>query len=202
MSESVQEVLAPNLYYDKYFGAEAVKILPGEYYVTPREMLLVTVLGSCVAACIRDRKKGIGGMNHFMLPECFQDAESINGLPTRYGTYAMEMLINHLMKLGASRQNLEAKIFGGGRVLRGFTVSDIGGKNVEFVRHFLDTEKIPVVAEDLLDVYPRKVYFFVPTGRVLVKKLKSVNNNTIVEREKNYSDKLRYMQPGGDAELF
>lgn len=165
-------------------------------------MLLVTVLGSCVAACIRDRQTGVGGMNHFMLPDSSQDADTMVGLPTRYGTYAMEVLINQIMKIGAKRSNLEAKIFGGGNVLRGFTIANVGQKNANFVKEFLALEKIPIVAEDLLDIYPRKVYFFPQTGRVLVKKLKSVHNNTIVDREKDYSSRLRQSKVEGDVELF
>ena len=202
MPENFEEVLAPTLYFDKHFQMQAAKILPGEYYATSRDMVLVTVLGSCVAACIRDRQSGVGGMNHFMLPESSQDADSMVGLPTRYGTYAMEMLINQVLKMGARRSNLEAKIFGGGNVLRGFTVSTVGQKNSLFVKDFLALEHIPVVAEDLLDVYPRKVYYFPHTGRVLVRKLKSVHNNTIVDREKDYSARLRFSKVEGDVELF
>ncbi|MGL4603951.1 MAG: chemoreceptor glutamine deamidase CheD [Iodobacter sp.] len=202
MSKGFEEVLAPTLYFDKSFDIDAAKLLPGEYYVTGRNMLLVTVLGSCVAACIRDRKTGVGGMNHFMLPEAADEATAIAGLPTRYGTYAMEILINQIMKMGGSKSSLEAKVFGGGNVLRGFTVSNIGQKNVDFVRSFLELERIPVVAEDLLDIYPRKVYFFPQTGRVLVKKLKAVHNDTIIEREKDYSSRLKYAKQGGDIELF
>jgi chemotaxis protein CheD len=202
MAENYEEVLAPTIYFDKNFQSQAAKILPGEYYATSRDMLLVTVLGSCVAACIRDRQTGVGGMNHFMLPDSNQDADTMLGLPTRYGTYAMEVLINQVMKIGAKRSNLEAKIFGGGNVLRGFTIANVGQKNASFVKEFLAREKIPIVAEDLLDIYPRKVYFFPQTGRVLVKKLKSVHNNTIVDREKDYSSRLRQSKEEGDVELF
>src|SRR3989338_11179058 len=116
-----EEALAPNLYFDRQHNSDAAKILPGEYYVTSRDMLLVTVLGSCVSACIRDRTTGIGGMNHFMLPHGGQDENSPLSTSARYGSYAMEVLINQLLKLGAKRNNLEAKVFGGGNVLRGFT---------------------------------------------------------------------------------
>jgi len=202
MDDDIREILAPTLYYDKNFQMQAAKILPGEYYATSRDMVLVTVLGSCVAACIRDRQSGVGGMNHFMLPDSNQDSDSMVGLPTRYGTYAMEVLINQVMKMGARRSQLEAKIFGGGNVLRGFTIANVGQKNAVFVKDFLALENIPVVAEDLLDIYPRKVYFFPQTGRVLVRKLKSVHNNTIVDREKEYGSCLRYSKVEGDVELF
>lgn len=201
-ADPLHEVVAPTIYHDKRFNLEAVKILPGEFYVTPRNMVLVTVLGSCVSACIRDPVNGIGGINHFMLPDSDQHVSDIVGLPTRYGTYAMEVLINHLMKAGARRDKLEAKIFGGGNVMRGFTLANVGQRNADFVRKFLAIERIPVVAHDLLDVYPRKLYFFAQTGRVLVKKLRSVHNDTIVQREKDYSERLRYSPVDGDAELF
>ena len=196
-----EEVLAPNIYFDRNFNIEAAKILPGEYYVTGREMVLVTVLGSCVAACIRDRITGIGGMNHFMLPEN-NDANSPLSSSARYGAYAMEVLINQLVKMGAKRHNLEAKVFGGGNVMRGFTVSNIGDKNSSFVLDYLNTEKVQIVAQDLLGIYPRKVYFFPKTGKVMVRKLKSVHNDTIVTREKEYSSRLHDAKVSGDVELF
>jgi chemotaxis protein CheD len=197
-----EEVLAPNHYFDRNFNTDAAKILPGEYYVTGRDMVLVTVLGSCVAACIRDRVTGIGGMNHFMLPDSGQDQDSPLSTSARYGNYAMEVLLNQLFKLGAKRNNLEAKLFGGGNVLRGFTVANVGERNSAFALDYLATEKIKVVAQDLLDIYPRKVYFFPQTGKVLVKRLKSAHNDTIVEREKEYSSRLKHAKVEGEVELF
>jgi len=201
-SHGYEEILAPNLYFDRQHDSEAAKILPGEYYATARDMLLVTVLGSCVCACIRDRVSGIGGMNHFMLPDAGQDQNNPLGESARYGTYAMEILINQLIKMGANRSNFEAKVFGGGAVLRGFTVANIGERNAEFVQKFLKFEKIPIVAQDLLDIYPRKVYFFPTTGLVRVKKLKKVHNDTIISRESEYVTRLHYAKVEGDVELF
>jgi chemotaxis protein CheD len=137
-----------------------------------------------------------------MLPHSDNDPQNPVSTSARYGTYAMEMLINHLIKLGAKRNNFEAKVFGGGNVLRGFTVSNVGARNADFVLDFLHTEKINIVAEDLLDIYPRKVYYFPKTGRVLIKKLRGVHNNTIVEREKDYESRLDYAKMEGDVELF
>lgn len=201
-SQDYHEVLSPNLYFDKHFDIEAAKILPGEYYATTRDMLVVTVLGSCVSVCLRDKASGIGGMNHFMLPYSDNDPGNPVSTSARYGTYAMEMLINHLLKLGATHKNLEAKVFGGGNVLRGFTITNVGEQNAKFALNFLRTEKIKVVADDLLDIYPRKVYYFPQTGRALVKKLKDVHNNTIVSREKEYESRLDYAKVEGDIELF
>lgn len=197
-----EEVLAPNHYFDRNFDIDAAKILPGEYYVSARNMLLVTVLGSCVSACIRDPKTGIGGMNHFMLPEGCGDQHNILSNSARYGGYAMEVLINQLVKLGANRGRLEAKVFGGAAVLRGFTTVQVGEMNSEFVLEYLHTERIRIVAQDLLDVYPRKVYYFPATGRAMVRKLKTVHNNTIVDRERDYGQRLKSAPIVGDVELF
>ena len=202
MDHRFEEVLAPNLYFDRHFDIDAVKILPGEYYVSTRELLMVTVLGSCVAACVRDRVSGIGGINHFMLPDDRRDEDSRFGRSMRYGDYAMEILINQLLKLGARRANLEAKVFGGGNVLPGFKAHVVGDRNARFVLDYLTTEGIPVVAKDLLGSYPRKVYFFPSTGRVLVKKLRSLHNDSIIERELTYSERLRQSKVEGDVELF
>jgi len=197
-----EEALAPNLYFDRQHNYEAAKILPGEYYVTARDMLLVTVLGSCVCACIRDKVSGIGGMNHFMLPDSGQDQNNPLGESARYGTYAMEILINQLLKMGAKRSNFEVKVFGGGAVVRGFTVANVGERNAEFVLKFLKTENISIAAQDLLDIYPRKVYYFPRTGLVRVKKLKQVHNDTIINRETEYNSRLHYSKMAGDVELF
>ncbi len=194
------EHLAGNRYFDRTFDSEAVKVLPGEYFVTTTDMVLVTVLGSCVSACIRDRMKGMGGMNHFMLAESTE--KSATSPSARYGTYAMEILINHLLKLGARREHLEAKVFGGGRVMATLSHSTVGERNSSFVLDFLKTEGIPVAAQDLLDIYPRKVYFFPNTGRVLIKKLVRMHNETVVRREAEYAARLTEAPVSGDIELF
>ncbi|HJV88465.1 MAG TPA: chemoreceptor glutamine deamidase CheD [Noviherbaspirillum sp.] len=202
MSYGIEEHFATNVYYDRTFDCDAAKILPGEYYFTCKDMMIVTVLGSCVSACIRDRVTGIGGMNHFMLPDSGGDVDSPVSASMRYGTYAMEVLINDLLKAGARRENLEAKVFGGGNVLRGFVAINVGERNAQFVRHYLRAENIKVVAEDLNDIYPRKVYFFPRSGKVLVKKLRQLNNNTLVNREQDYASRLQTTPVVGDIELF
>ncbi len=200
MQHAYDEHLAANRYFDRSFQTEAAKILPGEYFVSDSGMLLVTVLGSCVAACIRDTEAGIGGMNHFMLPD--DGGRDTVTASARYGTYAMEVLINHLLKSGARRNRLEAKVFGGGAVLSSLSSSNVGVRNAEFVLNYLKTEKIPVVAKDLLDAYPRKVYFFSQSGRVLVKKLHRVHNDTLFCREQDYKQRLSGTAMAGDVELF
>ena len=200
MSASVEH-LARHVYFERQFNCMAAKILPGEYYWTGKEMAIITVLGSCVSACIRDRISGVGGMNHFMLPG---GGESDNPASTsmRYGIHAMEILINELLKAGAVRQNLEAKVFGGGRVLSGLQAMNVGTRNADFVRNYLRVEKIRLVAEDLNDIHPRKVVYFPLSGRVLVKKLESSNTLELAAREQVYVKSLQSGLSGGDVELF
>lgn len=199
----LEEEVSTTLYFDRTFDCDAAKISPGEYYYTDKDMVIVTVLGSCVSACIRDNVSGIGGMNHFMLPDSASaDKDSPVSESMRYGTYAMEVLINQLLRNGARRENLEAKIFGGGNVLRSFTTTNVGDRNAAFVKKFLKEERIRVTGEDLLDIYPRKVYYFPKTGKVLVKKLKQLNNYTLVKREEAYASKLKTTDVGGEVDLF
>ncbi|MBP6096939.1 MAG: chemoreceptor glutamine deamidase CheD [Methyloversatilis sp.] len=186
-------------YFDSKFSREAIKILPGEFFVTTRDMLLVTVLGSCVAACIRDPERGIGGMNHFMLPDGGAGAMSKSA---RYGGYAMELLVNELIKSGARRGALEAKVFGGGRVMASLSSANVGERNSEFVLDYLRQEGIPILAQDLQDKHARKIYFFPRAGRVLVKKLERVNNDTLARREREYQERLAREDASGDIELF
>ena len=164
---------------------------------------IVTVLGSCVSACIRDRVSGIGGMNHFMLPEIFNEAEQIpvnNSESARYGSYAMEHMINTILKHGGRRENLEVKIVGGGRIIG--NMANIGDKNIAFVRRYLQTEGMEVVAEDVGDIFPRKVVYHPISGKVRVKKMRSMHNDTIRAREQNYMKELDKVRVSGDVELF
>ncbi|MCP4637432.1 MAG: chemoreceptor glutamine deamidase CheD [Methyloversatilis sp.] len=190
---------AAQRYFDRNFSCEAVKILPGEFFVTTREMLLVTVLGSCVAACIRDPERGIGGMNHFMLPDA---GTGVMSRSARYGAYAMELLVNELIKSGARRSALQAKVFGGGRVMATLANANVGERNAGFVLDYLAQEGIPVVAQDLLDSHARKIYFFPKSGRVLLKRLARMNNDTLMRREREYQERLSRDDASGDIELF
>lgn len=194
--------VAMNQYFDRYFERQATKILPGEYYATDQPEVIVTVLGSCVAACIRDRVNGVGGMNHFLLP---LDGSAEPGKPTqsaRYGAYAMELLINQIIKRGGHRDRLEAKVFGGAAVLRGMLLNDVGKRNAEFVGEYLRNEHIPIMASDLLQDFPRKVYFFPETGQVWVKRIKEIKNDTIFEREREYRNRVKRDAEGGSVDLF
>ncbi len=188
-------------YLDRNFNRLAMKILPGEFYATAEDEVIVTVLGSCVAACIMDPIAMVGGMNHFMLPVKQGERDPDVFFAARYGAAAMEYLINNLLHLGAQRDRLVAKAFGGGKVMRGMS-TDVGGQNVDFVREFLRNEDIPIWSEDLGGPYPRKVYFFPHTGQVLVKRMETAHNDTVLNRELTYIQEVVGRPMSGDVELF
>jgi chemotaxis protein CheD len=194
-------------FWDPQVNSWNVKILPGEYYVTRGEEAISTVLGSCISACAHDPVKKVGGMNHFMLPEDASTGpnnwlDPSIGLATRYGSYAMESLINDLLKLGATRERLEIKVFGGGRVLSG--VTDVGARNIAFVRSYLQLEGHRILAEDLGGTQPRKVIYFPTTGRVKMRRLRPVENRIISHHEQLYLASIgtTAAAAGGDVELF
>jgi chemotaxis protein CheD len=180
------------------------RIHPGEYYVTAADESITTVLGSCISACIRDPTAGVGGMNHFMLPEDGGSADRwldpSAGLATRYGSYAMESLMNDLMKRGARRERLEIKLFGGARILA--SSRNIGQRNIEFIRKFLSIEGLRAVADDLGDVHPRTIAYSPRTGKVHVKRLRPLDATAIAAREKSYMAEIAGRPQEGDVELF
>lgn len=192
-----------NRYWDKDRHMYAAKILPGQFYVTTHDEVVVTVLGSCVSACIRDTVFGIGGMNHFMLPATDATEVTFNGVVSdaaRYGNFAMEHMINAILKNGGMKENLEVKIVGGGRIIEGMT--NIGARNVEFVKEYLAAEGLVIAGEDVGDIYPRKVVYYPRTGKVQVKKLRSMHNSTVRDREQRYMQDIETKPVGGDVELF
>ncbi len=191
-----------NRYWDKKMHVWAAKILPGEFYVSLHGEMISTVLGSCISACVRDVKKGIGGMNHFMLPEPSEHPTQwgSDNLATRYGNWAMEALINELLKRGGSKRYLEVKLFGGGQIIQHMT--DIGARNIEFARDFVANEGFSIAAEDVGGQRPRKVLYFPDTGSVKVKRLNKVANQTIYTREKDYAKHVNVDSTDGSVELF
>jgi chemotaxis protein CheD len=183
-------------FYDAHFKNEAVKVLPGEYYCDTEDLLVMTTLGSCIAACLWDRQAKVGGMNHFMLPDGAGDSG-------RYGSYAMELLINEMMKRGASRLTMEAKVFGGGAVISGMNSINVGERNTKFVLDFLSTERIPVVSKDVLDVYPRKVCFLPFSGKAMVKRLAPTNAEALIAQDRAAAQKAAPGNTGGGSiDLF
>ena len=184
-------------YMDHHFQHNAVKVLPGEYFVSDESLVIMTVLGSCIAACLWDSRARVGGMNHFMLPD--GDLADASG---RYGSYAMELLINEMLKLGARRETMQAKIFGGAQVMHNFTTMNVGERNTNFVLNYLHTERIPIVSEDVLDIYPRKVVFFPVTGKAMVKRLAHAHPDALGAQERGNAATVAKTTSGGSVDLF
>ena len=201
---SVNEFRATRTYHDSTFNSPAVKLLPNEFYVTGSDIMLTTVLGSCVSACLRDPLSGVGGMNHFMLPEG-NDTSSPASASMRYGAYAMEVLINEMLKAGAARERLEAKVFGGGAVLSAMQQTHIGKRNAEFVLQYLAMESIPVRAQDLTGTHARRINFFPSNGKVMVRKMNTHQHGEalIAQREQALAASVKQdlQQPRRDTSI-
>lgn len=207
MDHCLPEFLEVNHYWDKHKGMVVAKILPGEFYMTTKNVAIATTLGSCISACIWDERGHIGGMNHFMLPLTNQEAHEVNWGQrdkttdaTRYGNFAMEHLINVILRSGGRKENLKAKLFGGAKVLK--NMSNVGQENIDFALSYLKQENIMVDSSDIGDVYPRKIIFEPWCGRAFVKRLDNLQNDTIVQRESDYSNQIHQEDVSGDIELF
>lgn len=188
-------------YLDPSFNAIAVKLFPGEHYVTQStEEMIVTVLGSCVCACIRDPRVGVGGMNHFMLPESSHGEWGQISASLRYGNYAMERLINDIIALGGRRSNLEIKVFGGANILR--NGATIGHQNSEFIESYLREERLPVAAKHLYGGYPRRVHYFTATGKVSMLILRRQGDLDGMLIEEKYRENLKREPVSGFIEFF
>ena len=193
--------IAANRYYDPDLGLPAVKILPGEHYATGEEQVLVSVLGACVGVCLRDPESAIGGMNHFLLPDTgLRPGEAHDA--AGHGKLAMEQLLEALFRLGARHERLEAKVFGAANLPNALLNPNASLWVVEFIHSYLDSEGIPLINEDVLGEHPRKVYFFPASGKVLVKKLKSLHNETVLQRELEYILYLKRAEVLGPYDLF
>ncbi|MFN5157510.1 MAG: chemoreceptor glutamine deamidase CheD [Betaproteobacteria bacterium] len=189
-------------FWDAHFGNDAVKVLPGEFFVHDEDILVMTTLGSCIAACLWDREKRVGGMNHFLLPAAAPGAGG-GADGGRYGSYAMDLLIGELVKRGATRATMEAKVFGGGAVISGMNSINVGERNTAFVLEYLRTERITVVSKDVLDIYPRKVCFLPASGKAMVKRLASANTEALAALELAAAQRgAPSAGAGGSVDLF
>jgi chemotaxis protein CheD len=200
----IRDALPPQLdhrYRDPSFAATAVKLIAGDCYVSddPGEML-VTVLGSCVAACIRDPELGIGGMNHFMLPGTRDGRWDEASSAMRYGNVAMERLINEILKRGGRRRRLEVKVFGGGNVMRG--CGAVGHQNAHFVRAYCASEGLTIDAQHLGGEHPRRVHYFPVTGKVMMLQLRRDGDVAAIRSESEYQRRLAQEPVAGSVELF
>lgn len=171
----------PQRFRDRRLDRELLRLLPGDYYVSTQGEALTTVLGSCVSACIRDTRRGIGGMNHYMLPNPPADEHTVPAVAGRYGTFAMAYVLERLTAQGARPEDLEIKLFGGGRIID--SAADVGQRNIDFVRRYLADAGIHAEVEDLGLTYPRKIVYFTDTGKVMVKKLRALHSRTVAAEE-------------------
>ena len=177
-----------------------VKIFSGEWYVSTRPgEMLATILGSCVSACIRDPLAGVGGMNHFLLPGDERDVPQLSEA-ARYGVFAMENLINGILKAGGRKERLEVKVFGGGNVIN--NSSRIGSKNAAFIRQFLHNEGYRIASEDLEGVHPRRLHYFPDSGRVMMRLLRRREDMVVLDEEARYTQKIEAAPVEGEIELF
>ena len=145
---------------DAAVASRRVNIVQGEYHTTnDPAVVLTTILGSCVAACLHDPVARLGGMNHFLLP----GTDEAGGYASQHGVHAMELLVNDLLKRGARRERLEAKLFGGARMLSGLT--DVGTLNADFAERFARRERITVTGGSLRGDRGRRIQFWPAAGR-------------------------------------
>jgi chemotaxis protein CheD len=203
--ERRQSDAGPNVsgrrFYDSASSHWMIKVHPGEFHVTSKaDEVLVTVLGSCVAACIRDPRTGFGGMNHFMLAEDNGGGWGNEVMSTRFGNYAMEKLINELIKAGCPRERMEIKVFGGGNVID--SQQAIGTKNAEYVLRYLADEGLKCVAQDLGGDFPRRIQFSPATGQVVRRILRKTDAAPVIREETNYKKTLTPKPRAGEITLF
>ena len=203
-AQSRQPGEASFFFYDAHFANEAVKVLPGEFFVHDEDILVMTTLGSCIAACLWDRDRRVGGMNHFLLPDAGShgDANANASDSGRYGAFAMDLLIGKLVKRGATRSSMEAKVFGGGAVVNGMNTINVGERNTAFVLDYLRTERITVVSKDVEGIHPRKVCFLPASGRAMVKRLASANTEAMAAQERAAASRAVPVARAGTVDLF
>jgi len=190
-------------YWDSQAGAYTVTVLPGKHYLTSaKDEVISTLLGSCVAACIFDLSAGWGGLNHFLLPCGGPDEPDLGDTATRYGNYAMEALINDLLKQGARRENITVKVFGGANVIETSSKHMIGSRNADFVLEFLKAEKFRVSGQHLGGDRPRRILFNPTTGKVQMQLLKRSAAKMIEKVEKGFNANVKQSGLTGTVELF
>jgi len=166
--------------------------LPGEYHIVSKSGAITTLLGSCVAVVLYDSTAVVGGMNHFMLPESIRAKKFYLSSAGKYGMYAMELLINGLIKAGGHKKNFKAKVFGGGSVLGDAfnRTSRIPESNIRMALDYLKEEDIPVVTSDVGGDQARKVYFILDDYKVYMRKIEKNKIKSIKEKELSYLEKI------------
>ena len=169
--------------YDNKSKKRVVGISLGGIYMTEEDEIITTVLGSCVSVCARDVMTGIAGMNHFMIPGTKADIRNSSGYALfQYGLYSMDYMLNKILHLGGSKKSIEIKIFGGGAIIS--TEGDIGKKNIRFVKNYINLKGYRLTGEDVGGSNPRKINYTPRTGKVMVKRMRSLHKQVIANRER------------------
>lgn len=168
-----------------------ISIKPGEFYSSDKDVVISTLLGSCISVALYDLSVSIGGLNHFVLPFPKNTDDPLFSDSAKYGINAMELLINDILKKGGKKKSLRAKVFGGSTVfdLQKHAIYDIPKMNIAFVFGFLETEIIPVDSYSVGGTIPRRISFFPHDSRVLMKYTKN-GTSGLVKRENTFSHKL------------
>ena len=187
-----------NTHFDSHFNKQIITILPGEFYSTDKPVLISTVLGSCISIALYDPDLKLGGLNHFMLPTTNRTQEISIEEQGRYGDFAMELLLNDMFKKGAKKENLKAKVFGGGNVLDdgGFHKNRTGLNNISFALEYLQTENIPIIANDTGGIFPRKIFYDPQTSKIYLKRIQrsDLTLKEINTREAAYKEEMQQEQ--------
>ncbi|MBN2873587.1 MAG: chemotaxis protein CheD [Spirochaetales bacterium] len=179
------------------FEQNIITIHPGEYHVSGEDIIIATVLGSCVSVSLWDARMRLGGINHFMLPGDLDDADMAKSRNAKYGMFAIELLYNELLKRGSRKTDIIAKVFGGASVLHlASGPTKIPKGNVDFALAYLKTEGIPIAANDTGGILPRKIFFFAQTGKVLLKRITGVKATDVEREEVAYLDKIKRAESG------
>ncbi|MCG8570047.1 MAG: hypothetical protein MJB14_07880 [Spirochaetes bacterium] len=178
-------------FFDNKFNKLIVNLSPGEYHVTEDDIIVQTLLGSCVSVCLYSDYQDLVGMNHFMLPETTDPEKMGQSTSGRYGMFAMEVLINTFIKKGINKNHLKAKVFGGGNVIDRLRHDDgVASNNIKFIINFLEDEKIPMISSHLGGSKARKILFFSRSRKVLLKEISSTEREKTLAAEEKYHDKL------------
>ena len=184
-------------FYSHNLEKTAIMLMAGDYFATQNGEVLYSVVGSCIATCIYDIKREVAGMNHFLLPGMVHPDEMLSSELGRYGMFAMELLIGELIKLGARREGLRAKLFGGGNVLEfRNNEGNVTRSNIRFAKKYLQLEGILTVKEDLGGNSGRKILFFTDSGRVLLKRFDIRKDRQFLQNEEAYKRRIFRKRPG------
>lgn len=186
----------PSRFLNPQDGCWYVQVTQGDAYVTTDEQeVLTTILGSCIAACVRDPVSRVGGMNHFLLAQGRGDDSG----HTRYGINAMEILINGILKRGGKRDRLEAKLFGGASVIAG--LSDVGASNVAFAEQYLADEGIALIGGDTRGRAARRIQYWPVAGRARQLEVGHSDSRQLAQAELTLPAPTGAVE-GNDVELF